>query len=124
MPLSNFEALWKKNSLENVLSFYQVISKMRKNKHTKKEKIDAICNQIKFMNAMNRVGKNEGGSEKVKKFNQDCLTKFNQYSKDDVDYLFKSLKVPYCRTKKDLLNKFEDIYDLISFLDFNDDTEL
>ena len=114
--MSNLETLFNKSSADDIRLYQKCISNLRKNSKTRDGKICAIINQVKYMNKMFNTGNQLGGNE------SDVATKitknmFNDYSDKDVNYIFKSIHIPYSKSKKSILGNVQSAYKTIQFLD-------
>ena len=114
---SNFEKLFDTNTLEQILTFQQVVENIRKDKTTRKEKTTAIVQQIKYFTTMYAVGHQLGGDEPLHKSKTLSVKRLSDFTDNDVSYLFETLEIPHSTTKKSVLENFENIYDIIEYLE-------
>ena len=115
--MSNLETLFNKSSADDIRSYQRCISNLRKNSKSRDDKICSIVNQVKYMTKMFNTGHQLGGNE------SDIATKitknmFNDYSDKDINYIFKSIHIPYSKSKKSILGNVQSAYKTIQFLDF------
>ena len=115
--MSNLETLFKKSSANDIRSYQQCISNLRKHNKTRDGKICSIVNQVKYMHKMFNTGHQLGGNESnvATKITKDM---FNDYSDKDINYIFKTIHIPYSKSKKSILGNVQSAYKTIQFLDF------
>ena len=71
------------------------------------------------MNMLFNVGSNEGGCEPATDNIAEKSVNLYNYTDKDLTYLFKTLRIPYSKTKASILNHFEKVYDVIQYLNFD-----
>ena len=118
--MSNFETLFKKNSVNNIRQYQKHIREMRKNDKSRNGKIESIVNQVQYMNTMHNIGNKFGGNEPIMNLN---VSKdiFEDYDDKDVNYLFNTLSVPYSSSKKSILGHMQNTHNTIKYLNLSDE---
>lgn len=113
----NFETLFKKSSLNQVMNYQKVILGFRKNKKSRKDKIDAIHHQLKYMNLMNNTGAELNGHKKFNKanFSDDF---FKNFDNNDVNTLYRAIHIPYTKSKKSFLRNIQKAYGHLQYFEF------
>lgn len=114
---SNFDKFFETNSLNDALTFQQVITNIRKNTETKNDKINSIVNQIIFMTKIFNIGNTLGGDEPPKTFDkQQLLKRLTACSDDDIHYLFDTLDISHSESKDEIMINVENAYDVVDYL--------
>ena len=118
--MSNFETLFKRNSVQNIREYQKSIREIRKNDKSRNGKIDSIVNQVEYMNLMHNIGNKFGGNEPTLNLSM-SKDIFEDYTDNDVDYLYKSLSVPYSTSKKSILGHLQNVHNTIKYLNLSNE---
>ena len=118
--MSNFETLFKRNSVKNIRNYQKSIRDIRQNDKTRNGKINSIVNQVEYMNLMHNIGNKFGGNEPMLNLTVSKDT-FDEYTDNDVDYLYKSLSVPYSTSKKSILGHLQNVHNTIKYLNLSNE---
>ena len=118
--MSNFETLFKRNSVQKIREYQKSIREIRKNNKSRNGKIDSIVSQVEYMNLMHNIGNKFGGNEPQLNL---IMSKdiFEDYTDNDVDYLYKSLSVPYSTSKKSILGHLQNVHNTIKYLNLSNE---
>lgn len=119
--MDNFSTLWNQHSKQQHQHIHNVIRSIRHKKKTKKDKIDAIVNQVNFMTLLNNAGYDLGGFQP--KRSPAVSSQFLQtFKKRDIDSIFRDLHVPRSKSTRSGLAHIQNAFNTLEYYEFTSQT--
>ena len=122
---NNFDILFQNKTQDEIGQYLTVLRDIRKGAKSKKQKIKAMTEQMKFVNLMFNAGHEMGGSGIPVQLSADSNEFLQMFHRQDINSLWREMHVPANKTSSSILGDVKNVYGIMKYLDFTsslDDT--
>ena len=114
----NFDILFETSTNDELDLYFNTMRRIRKGAKTKKQKVNALNQQMQLMNLMHNAGHEAGGSSIPTQLNAHSNDFLQMFHSTDINSLWEEMNIPANRTSSSIIGDVKNVYGVMKYLDF------